>query len=62
MDPVLAADRADLVAHAPLAEAIVARDGERAAALADEILSQAIDVWAALTAPGSPSGVAIRGA
>jgi DNA-binding FadR family transcriptional regulator len=55
MDPVLAGDRADLVPHAPLAAAIVARDADRASALADEILSQAIDVWAALGAPGTAS-------
>lgn len=55
MDPVLAADRADLVPHAPLAAAIVARDGDRAATLADEILSQAIHVWTALSAPGTAS-------
>ncbi|EWS99781.1 transcriptional regulator [Intrasporangium oryzae NRRL B-24470] len=52
MDPVLAGDRADLVPHAPLAAAIIAGDAARAGALADEILTQAIDVWAALTAPG----------
>jgi GntR family transcriptional regulator, transcriptional repressor for pyruvate dehydrogenase complex len=48
MDPVLAADRADLLPHAPLAAAIAERDVERAAALADAILSQAVDTWTAL--------------
>ena len=50
MDPVLAADRADLLPHAPLAHAIADRDAERAADLADAILSQAVDTWAALAA------------
>jgi DNA-binding FadR family transcriptional regulator len=50
MDAVLAADRADLVPHAPLAEAIAAGDGDVAVRLADEILSQAVAVWATLTA------------
>ena len=50
MDPVLAADRADLLPHAPLAHAIAERDAERAADLADAILSQAIDTWTALAA------------
>jgi len=49
MDPVLAADRADLLPHAPLAEAIADRDVERAGQLADAILSQAVDTWRALT-------------
>jgi GntR family transcriptional regulator, transcriptional repressor for pyruvate dehydrogenase complex len=50
MDPVLAGDRADLLSHAPLAEAIAARDAERAFQLADRILSQAVEVWATLSA------------
>ncbi len=52
MDALLAGDRADLVAHAPLAAAIAARDAELAARLADAILSQAVDVWASLTDSG----------
>ncbi len=50
MDPVLAADRADLLPHAPLAAAITAGDAALAADLADAILSQALDTWGALTA------------
>ncbi|MFM6849617.1 MAG: FadR/GntR family transcriptional regulator, partial [Terrabacter sp.] len=49
MDALLAADRADLLPHAPLAAAIAARDAAEAARLADAILTQAIDVWASLT-------------
>lgn len=48
MDPVLAADRADLLPHEPLAAAIAARDSELAADLADAILTQALDTWTAL--------------
>ena len=48
MDPVLAADRADLLPHGPLAAAIGAGDVELASDLADAILSQAVDTWAAL--------------
>ena len=55
MDAVLAGDRADLVSHAPLAEAIVSGDAERAVRLAEEILSQAVDVWAALNESSSAS-------
>lgn len=47
MDTLLADDRADTVPHAPLAAAITARDPDRAAMLADRILTQAIDAWAA---------------
>ena len=50
MDPVLAAERADLLPHAPLAAAIAERDPSRAADLADAILSQAVDTWTALAA------------
>jgi DNA-binding FadR family transcriptional regulator len=52
MDALLAGDRSDLVAHAPLAAAIAARDADLAARLADAILSQAVDVWASLTDSG----------
>ena len=45
MDSLLADDRADTIPHAPLAAAITARDADRAAALADRILSQALDAW-----------------
>ena len=55
MDAVLAADRADLVSHLPLAQAIAAGDAVTAVRLAEEILSQAIDVWAALSASSSAS-------
>jgi DNA-binding FadR family transcriptional regulator len=47
MDTLLADDRADTVPHAPLAAAITARDPDRAATLADRILTLAIDAWAA---------------
>jgi DNA-binding FadR family transcriptional regulator len=49
MDALLAADRADLLPHAPLAAAIAAGDVDAAARLADAILSQAVDVWASLS-------------
>jgi DNA-binding FadR family transcriptional regulator len=45
MDALLADDRADAIPHAPLAAAITARDADRAAELADAILTQAIDAW-----------------
>ena len=62
MDALLAADRADLLAHAPLAAAIAARDSELAARLADAILSQAVDVWASLTDSGRTLDPVTRGA
>jgi DNA-binding FadR family transcriptional regulator len=46
MDTLLADDRADTIPHAPLAAAITARDPDRAAKLADRILTQALDAWA----------------
>lgn len=46
MDALLAADRADAVPHAPLAAAIAAGDPDRAAEIADRILTQALDAWA----------------
>jgi DNA-binding FadR family transcriptional regulator len=46
MERLLAADRADVVPHTPLAQAITARDPDRAADLADRILTQALDAWA----------------
>lgn len=45
MEALLADDRADTIPHAPLAAAIIARDADRAAELADRILSQALDAW-----------------
>ncbi len=62
MDALLAADRADLLAHAPVAAAIAARDSELAARLADAILSQAVDVWASLTDSGRTLDPVTRGA
>ena len=56
MDALLAADRADLLPHAPLAAAIGNGDVDAAARLADAILSQAVDVWAALTDSGRSLG------
>ena len=53
MDALLAADRADLVSHQPLARAIAARDPELAGRLAMEILSQALDVWDAIDGEGA---------
>ncbi|WP_344256414.1 FadR/GntR family transcriptional regulator [Terrabacter carboxydivorans] len=62
MDALLAADRADLLPHAPLASAIAAGDAELAARLADAILSQAVDVWASLTDSGRTLDPVTRGA
>ena len=62
MDALLAGDRADLVAHAPLAAAIAARDADLAARLADAILTQAVDVWASLTDSGRTLDPVTRGA
>jgi DNA-binding FadR family transcriptional regulator len=45
MDVLLADDRADTIRHAPLARAISAGDPDLAAALADRILTQALDAW-----------------
>lgn len=55
MDAVLAGDRADLLSHAPLAEAIAARDADLAIRLADQILTQAVDVWSMLLNQSSTS-------
>ena len=62
MDELLAADRADLIPHAPLAAAIAARDADEAARHADAILTQAIDVWATLTDDGRTLDPLTRGA
>lgn len=62
MDALLAADRADLLPHAPLADAIAAGDADEAARLAEAILTQALDVWVALTDPGRTPGTAHKGA
>jgi len=62
MDALLAGDRSDLVAHAPLAAAIAARDADLAARLADAILTQAVDVWASLTDSGRSLDPVTRGA
>ncbi|MGO4597110.1 FadR/GntR family transcriptional regulator [Terrabacter sp. 2RAF25] len=62
LDALLAADRSDLVPHAPLPAAIAARDGAEAARIADTILTQAIDVWAALTDDGRTLDHLTRGA
>ncbi|NUQ31441.1 MAG: FCD domain-containing protein, partial [Dermatophilaceae bacterium] len=62
MDALLAADRADLLPHAPLAAAIAARDDAEAGRLADAILTQAIDVWSSLTDGGSTLDHLTRGA
>lgn len=62
MDALLAGDRSDLVAHAPLAAAIAARDADLAARLADAILTQAVDVWASLTDSGRTLDPVTRGA
>jgi DNA-binding FadR family transcriptional regulator len=45
MEALLADDRADTIPHAPLAAAIAAREADRAADLADQILTQALDAW-----------------
>lgn len=52
MDALLARDRTDALPHAPLAAAITARDADRAAELADRILTQALDAWSAQQASG----------
>jgi GntR family transcriptional repressor for pyruvate dehydrogenase complex len=44
MDVLLADDRRDVLPHAELAEAIAAQDGDRAAARADALLSQALTI------------------
>src|SRR6478609_6251770 len=62
MDALLAGDRSDLVAHAPLAAAIAARDADLAARLADAIVTQAVDVWASLTDSGRTLDPVTRGA
>ena len=62
MDALLAADRADLLPHAPLAAAIADADVDAAARLADAILTQAVDVWASLTDSGRAPGTATKGA
>jgi DNA-binding FadR family transcriptional regulator len=45
MDPLLRDDRADTLPHAVLAQAIVERDADRAAAEAERILTQALEAW-----------------
>ncbi len=55
MDAVLAGDRANLLSHTPLAEAIAARDAELAIRLADQILTQAVDVWSMVINESSTS-------
>ena len=62
MDALLAADRADLLPHAPLAVAIAAGEADEAARLADAILRQALDVWAALDAGGRATRTGAKGA
>ena len=62
MDALLAGDRSDLLPHVPLAAAIADGDAALAARLADEILSQAVDVWAALTDSGRTLDPVTRGA
>jgi len=62
MDALLAADRADLLPHAPLAAAIAAGDAAGAARLADAILTQAVDVWASLTDDGRTLDPMTKGA
>jgi len=62
MDALLAADRADLLPHAPLAVAIAAGEADEAARLADAILRQALDVWAALDAGGRVTRTGAKGA
>ena len=62
MDALLAADRADLLPHAPLAEAIATGDAAEAARLADAILTQAVDVWASLTDSGRTLDPMTKGA
>jgi len=62
MDALLAGDRADLLPHAPLAEAIATGDAAEAARLADAILTQAVDVWASLTDDGRTLDPMTKGA
>jgi len=62
MDALLAGDRADLLPHAPLAEAIATGDAAEAARLADAILTQAVDVWASLTDDGRTLDPVTKGA
>src|SRR6478609_7590275 len=62
MDALLAGDRADLLPHAPLAEAIATGDAADAARLADAILTQAVDVWASLTDDGRTLDPMTKGA
>src|SRR6476659_7964482 len=52
MDALLAGDRSDLVARAPLAAAIAARGADLAGRLADAIVSRAVEGWASLTGSG----------
>lgn len=56
MDQLLADDRADTVRHADLASAITARDPDRAAVVADRILTQALDAWARMPATHAARG------
>src|SRR6476661_7011499 len=62
VDALLAGDRADLLPHAPLAEAIATGDAAEAARLADAILTQAVDVWASLTDDGRTLDPMTKGA
>ncbi len=56
MDHLLADDRADTVRHAELASAITARDPDRAAMVADRILTQALEAWARMPATHAARG------
>lgn len=56
MDKLLADDRADTVRHTELAAAITALDPERAAVVADRILTQALDAWSRLPAATYAAG------
>src|SRR6478752_3526005 len=56
MEALLAADRADLLPHGPLAAAVAAGEADEAGRLADAILRQALDVWAALDEGGGLPG------
>jgi len=62
MDALLAGDRADLLPHAPLADAIANGNAADAARLADAILTQAVDVWASLTDDGRTLDPMTKGA
>ncbi len=55
MQELLAADRADTIRHAELAAAITARDPDRAAVVADRILTQALDAWRRMGAVSTAS-------